>query len=258
MADGATSMSHGELLYVVIPVYNEELSVANVIREWATALQALAIDFRLLVLDDGSSDGTAEVLAALAPAEQRLEIVRKSNSGHGQTCIAGYREAILRGAHWVLQIDSDGQCDPQYFATVWARRKHAPAVFGVRVNREDGLGRSVISWLCQHLTRALSGVSVRDPNVPYRLLRSDLLATAIDGFPADFKLANILLSVIVQQGLRDRRELVEIGFRRRTGGQASVTWTKFAREAALLSRSLWRAKGHAAARARAVARFSDQ
>jgi len=255
MAEVAVLAAHGERLYVVIPVYNEQASVGHVIRDWVSTLDALAIDFRLLALDDGSHDDSASVLAALARAEPRLELICKPNSGHGKTCIFGYREAISRGATWVLQIDSDGQCDPQYFAAVWRRRTRAPAVFGVRLSRDDGFGRSVVSWLCERVTRALSGASVRDPNVPYRLLRSDLLAAAIEDFPSDFKLANILLSVIVQRALEGRVEFVEIGFRRRAGGEPSVKWAKFAMEGLSLSRSLWRSKEHAAARARAVAQL---
>jgi dolichol-phosphate mannosyltransferase len=256
MADGATSTPRRELLYVVMPVYNEEASIAGVVREWVSTLEASSVDFRLLVLDDGSRDGTPRVLAALAQREPRLELIYKQNSGHGKTCLIGYQETISRGASWVLQIDSDGQCDPQYFAAVWARRQNAPAVFGVRVHRDDGFGRSVISWICRHVTHALSGAPVRDPNVPYRLLRSDLLAAAIEGFPRDFKLANILLSVIVQQALEKRGEFVEIGFRRRSGGEPSVKWGRFAVEGVLLGRSLWRAKSHALSRARAIARLS--
>src|SRR5207302_137437 len=108
----------GDLLYVVMPIYNEQASIGGVVREWKECLQKVAPDHRILILNDGSKDNTAQVLADLAASTPGLEVVNKPNSGHGRTCIMGYEEAIRRGARWIFQIDSDGQCDPQYFASL--------------------------------------------------------------------------------------------------------------------------------------------
>jgi dolichol-phosphate mannosyltransferase len=244
----------GERLYVVMPIYNERASIGAVVREWKACLDTAAPDHRILILNDGSKDDTAQVLADLAAATPGVEVINKPNSGHGRTCIQGYGEAIQRGARWVFQIDSDGQCDPQYFPAVWQERGRCAAVFGKRVDRDDGLARKVISWFCRLATHIATGVPVRDPNVPYRLMRSDALRAAIVDFPLDFGLANILVSVVLQKGLRDKLGFVSIGFRDRTGGEPSVKWMKFVTEGWKLYTALLTKRPYISARAAEVAR----
>lgn len=242
----------GERLYVVMPVYNEQASVGTVVREWSRCLREVAPDHRILVLNDGSKDKTGDVLAELAREIEGVEVIQKPNSGHGRTCVQGYGEAIARGAGWVFQIDSDGQCDPRYFADVWAMRRDKLAAFGQRVDRDDGLARKLISIFCRVATHIASGVPVRDPNVPYRLIRADVLRETIRDFPAAFGLSNILVAVIVQKGLGSWMGFVPIGFRDRTGGEPSVKWMKFVSEGWKLYSALGRQRRHVAARAAAI------
>ncbi len=241
------------MLYVVMPIYNEESSIGAVVAEWKACLEAAAPEHVILILNDGSKDGTAAVLQRLAAETEGVEVIDKPNSGHGQTCIRGYREAIARGAAWVFQIDSDGQCDPQYFESAWALRDRKAAVFGKRIDRDDGAARKVISFFCRLATQIATGVPVHDPNVPYRLMRADVLRAAIEDFPTDFNLANILVAAILQKGLGDAMGFVPIGFRDRTGGQPSVKWTKFVTEGWKLYTALGRARPTLRARAAGVA-----
>jgi dolichol-phosphate mannosyltransferase len=217
-------------LIVVMPVYNEQDSIRQVVQEWVNSLNRLGESYRLLILNDGSTDNTKEELNRIAEEFPSIEVIHKSNSGHGQTCIQGYREAIARGAGWVFQIDSDGQCDPKYFAAVWQLRTVHPVVFGRRVSRDDGAAREFISLFCRFGVLIATGVGAVDPNVPYRLIRADVLNSVIHDFPDDFKLANILLAVILQKGLGRQVGYVNIGFRRRTGGEPSVKLMKFVLE----------------------------
>ncbi len=250
-------MPNSDKLYVVMPVYNEQDSIAAVVREWKQRLSEVAPDHRLLILNDGSKDRTAQVLAELAATTSGVEVINKPNSGHGRTCIKGYNEAIARGAGWIFQIDSDGQCDPQYFAAVWKERGSHPAVFGKRVDRDDGLARKVISWFCRLATHVATGVPVRDPNVPYRLMRADVLGAAIEDFPEDFGLANILVAVVLQKGLGRRMGFVPIGFRDRTGGEPSVKWMKFVTEGWKLYTALLTKRPYIAARGAEVAKAAS-
>ena len=87
-------------LALVMPVYNEEACVAGVVRAWLEVLGGLGIDFRMIVLNDGSRDRTAEVLAQYA-GDARIEAVNKPNSGHGPTILEGYRRAVEL-ADWVF------------------------------------------------------------------------------------------------------------------------------------------------------------
>ena len=236
----ARNGKNGRDLIVVIPVYNEEASIGHVIQEWYAALEALNIDYRFLIVNDGSTDGTKAQLAHLKSQFPVIEVINKSNSGHGQSCITGYKAAISRQARWVFQIDSDGQCDPQYFPTCWQFREAFPVVFGQRLQREDGFFRSLISVFNRLAVWLATGVSVPDSNVPYRLMRRDVLATAVTQFPPNFYLANILIAVILKKGLAQNIKHVPINFRQRYGGEASVKWVKFATLGWELVRSLRR------------------
>lgn len=200
-------------LWVVMPVYNERAAISTVVREWSAAVGAADPAAVLCVVDDGSSDGTAEELAGLRRDLPELRVLWQPNRGHGQACLAGYRAALAAGARWVLQVDSDGQCDPRHFPAMWRARDAGPAVLGHRIRREDGLARLVISRLLALVVGAATGGWIPDPNTPYRLMRADVLGPAVVGIPPDVHLANVLLAV----RLRVRCDItwVEVGFRRR-------------------------------------------
>jgi glycosyltransferase involved in cell wall biosynthesis len=85
-------------LAVVMPVYNEEACIAGVVRSWRDLLDTLQIEYRLIVLNDGSKDGSATALAAFGD-NPRIEVVNKPNAGHGPTILFGYRRAV-KIAEW--------------------------------------------------------------------------------------------------------------------------------------------------------------
>lgn len=226
-------------LLVVIPAFNEERPVASVLDEWTAELDQSGADYSILVIDDGSTDATPEVLHNWKrdhPAVL-LEVMRHANRGHGQTCLEGYRIACDRRIPWVFQIDSDGQCDPAFFSAVWAARQDRDVVYGHRAKRKDGLKRVLASVLVKAVVRAASGSACVDANVPYRLMRTENLRPLIDSIPSDFDLANIALAVQIQRAAW-REASVPIVFRPRAGGEPSVPVSRFARKAVELFRRL--------------------
>jgi glycosyltransferase involved in cell wall biosynthesis len=230
-----------ERLWIVMPAYNEEAAVEAVVGEWLPALRRAGADLTFLAIDDGSRDGTRAALERAAAAGPEVRVVTQANAGHGAACLAGYRLALASGAEWVLQIDSDGQCDPRFFADLWERRAGRAAVFGYRARREDGRLRWLISRAVSLAVLVGAGAWVADPNVPFRLMRRDALSAALEEFPADFQLANVLLAVRLER--RDGIHWVPITFRRRLGGSPSVRWWEFARQGARLVRALRREAG---------------
>ncbi len=92
-------------LALVMPVYNEEDCIEAVIDTWFAELNRLGIDFRMIVLNDGSRDNTAARLSRFADNES-IQVVTKENSGHGPTILKGFQLAVEE-AEWVFQVDSD-------------------------------------------------------------------------------------------------------------------------------------------------------
>ena len=226
-------------LLIIVPVYNEQASVAAVIGEWLPAVAAQVARFRFLVIDDGSTDGTRAVLEALrARYGERLEIISRPNRGHGQTCLEGYRIALARGVPFVFQIDSDGQCDPRFFGALWARRYDFDVLYGRRTRRDDGWRRMLASVVVRWLLLGLCRVNCVDANVPYRLMRTAALGPALARIPPDFVLANIALAVFLKRDSHLRHGSVPIRFRARGSGEPSVPLGQFASKAGELCRQL--------------------
>ncbi len=231
-------MSQGarESLWVVMPVYNEEASIERVFEEWMPALRAGDRELRVLAINDGSRGRTLELLRSIECANPEVVVRDQPNAGHGASCVAGYREAVAAGANWILQIDSDGQCDPRFFPALWAARREHPVVFGYRVRRDDGWARWAISRVVSVVGLVAARTWVGDANVPYRLMRGDLLARALDDPPAEIHLANVLLALRLQRlaGIR----WVPIHFRDRHGGTPAVRAGSFVRQGNRLFRQL--------------------
>jgi len=223
-------------LWVVMPVYNEDESILAVLEEWHPVLKETAKAFVFCVLNDGSTDGTAEVLKAAELRYPELRVVEKENSGHGQTCLMGYRLALAEGAAWVLQIDSDGQCDPQFFPSLWSQREDSPVIYGYRRTRDDGKARYAVSRVVSVATWMATGAWVADANVPYRLMHRTSLEKITTRVPPDFHLANILVSAV--QKKEHGITWVDIHFRDRFGGTPSVKTVSLAKHGYKLFRQL--------------------
>jgi glycosyltransferase involved in cell wall biosynthesis len=209
-------------LAVVMPVYNEEATIGTVLTDWLQALRALGMSFRFLVVNDGSTDRTADIIREQAGNSPQLQVIDKSNSGHGRSCRVGYDTALQQNAHWIFQIDSDGQCDPQFFPQFWNARHDADCVFGNRVTRDDGWMRVFVSFCCRVLLWFCSGSYVVDPNVPYRLMRADVLRQTLPRIPATLDLQNILLALALKKDRTVRWLVVPIHFRARATGASTI------------------------------------
>jgi dolichol-phosphate mannosyltransferase len=215
-------------LAVVVPVYNEAENLPAFAAEWLPALCSLDTPFVIWFVDDGSTDASPSILQVLALAHpEHVRAIRQRNAGHGAACRRGYEEALAKGADWVLQVDSDGQCDPSYLREFWLKRAGAACVFGDRTTRADGWHRTLVSRLCSGLVTLRCGIGVGDANVPYRLMDAGVLAQALKKIPPDFGLQNIALSVILRRS-RVSWHFVPIRFRARAGGTNSINLRRIA------------------------------
>lgn len=178
-------------LSVVMPVYNEEGSIAAVLAEWTEMLDRVVRDYELRVYDDGSRDGTAAILQRVAASNPKIVASSHTNRGHGATLMRGYAEA--RG-EWVFQTDSDGEMPASQFEALWMRREGYDFLIGSRAGRDSTTHRRVLTAGSRLVTAALFGRKVRDVNAPYRLMRNSWLRRQIACMPADAAVPNIILS----------------------------------------------------------------
>jgi glycosyltransferase involved in cell wall biosynthesis len=221
---------------VVMPVYNEQEAIEKVVREWIDELNSAPCDYSLIVINDGSKDDTLNILNRMAMSIPTLKVISKPNSGHGQTCVYGYRVALQSGYDWIFQIDSDGQCDPRYFKYFLHASQDHNVLYGYRRTRDDGVKRFIISRIVSVFVYLATGTWVRDANVPYRLMHKDTLTDILDRIPNNFHLANILVSILQKQ--RYGITWIDIHFRKRAGGTKSVKRISFLKNGFQLYRQL--------------------
>jgi dolichol-phosphate mannosyltransferase len=156
---------------VIVPVYNEAAHVDEILR----AIHASPVKKEIIIVDDGSSDGTREKLRAL-PAQDDVTIVfHERNCGKG----AAIRTALAHAqGEYVLIQDSDLEYDPQDYAALLRPLEHGRAnvVYGRRPDRpERGLRFFLGAKLLTHLTNLLYGTGIHDEATCYKVFRRTVL-----------------------------------------------------------------------------------
>jgi len=177
---------------IVIPVYNEAACINEVLDDWIRELDLFSISYRLLVLNDGSRDKTADVLARY-DNNPKAKIINKQNSGHGPTILQGYHMAV-DDAQWVFQVDSDNEIAAQHFKTLWQEREKYDAVIGIRANRNQPLSRKIISFFSRLVVTLFYGAGVTDVNCPFRLMRAEVLKQILTHIPENTFAPNVAIS----------------------------------------------------------------
>lgn len=212
-----------DTLYIVIPAYNEENNIEQVINDWYPIVEKYNGNgaSRLLVIDDGSKDSTYSKICKCSESKPLLLPITKSNGGHGATVLWGYHYALEHDADFIFQTDSDGQTLPSEFDQFWKLRNKYDLIIGWRKGRQDGISRIFVTKILKVVIKLCFHVTVRDANTPFRLMKKDKLAKYIDLIPNDFNLSNVLLSVIYAKK-NCKVKYIPITFRKRQGGKNSI------------------------------------
>lgn len=193
-----------ERLSVVIPVHNERPVIESLLADAKALVDALP-GAEIVVVDDASTDGTAEALERAQRANPNLRVIRQSqNKGHGPAVIAAVSAST---GDWIFQIDSDGQFDVPQFWELWNLRDNADLVLGFRAERHDPLHRIALSRVVATAVSLLAGRRVRDPNIPFRLYRRSLWDELAPLVPDDTLIPSIFISL---GALARRHQIVEV------------------------------------------------
>jgi glycosyltransferase involved in cell wall biosynthesis len=152
----------------VLPAYNEAAVIATTARRVDSALRRSgAAEWEIIVVDDGSHDGTGDAVRALAGELPELRLVaHPANRGYGAALRSGF-EAARSEAVWLL--DSDGQFDPADLALLLPHYRRDALVAGHRVHRRDPLGRRLSNRAFFTLVRLRVGRLAADINCGFKL-----------------------------------------------------------------------------------------
>lgn len=155
-------------LSVVIPVHNEVDVIEQVVRGFHEAVIQKLKGAELVVAEDGSTDGTKELLARLSKELGFRLIAGPVRKGY----LKGLQDALMAArGECVFYCDSDATHDPKDFWLLWERRADADIIAGVKRDRKDPAYRRIASWFYNRYISLKFGFRVRDSNAGFKLLR---------------------------------------------------------------------------------------
>jgi glycosyltransferase involved in cell wall biosynthesis len=223
------------MLSVVLPAYDEEANLPSLLERAVEVLPGITGDWEVVVVDDGSRDATAQVVAPYVDEHHpRVRLMRHArNLGYGAAIATGF--AAARG-DLVFYTDSDHQFDLAELGDFVAALGEADVVVGFRVYRYDPVVRHVLAWGYNRLVRLLFRVRVRDVDCAYKLFRRSALERIAIETPDFF-----VDTELVAKARRAGCEIVERGVRHypRAAGRTTVRPSDIPRTLRVVAR-MWR------------------
>ncbi len=230
----APSSKHHGRLSLVLPAYNEESGIRQAIDEACEALDELASAYEVLVVDDGSSDGTAAVVAEIAAKRRQVRLLEhESNRGYGAALRTGFAAARFER---VAFTDADCQFHLADLGRLLQLSDRFPLVVGWRQQRQDTWRRCFLSRGYNLLTSVLLGTRVRDCDCALKVFRLEVLPDLLPETNTFFVNAEMLTKAR-QHGL----DVAEVGVRHRPRlrGQSKVSLLEVPRILATLLPFWW-------------------
>ncbi len=160
-------------LSVFFPAYNDSGTIASMVIRAVQAASALTPDYEVIIVNDGSADATAQIADELARTYSHVRVVHHAkNCGYGGALQTGFRSATK---DLIFYTDGDAQYDPGELSELWSRMTpDADLVNGYKISRSDPLHRIVIGRVYHHVVSTLFGLTVRDVDCDFRLMRRSI------------------------------------------------------------------------------------
>ncbi len=157
------------------PAYNDVGSIGKIIHTMAYLLPRLTDSYEIVAVDDGSRDGTGDLLRGLSREYPFLKVIHHGvNRGYGAALITGFANC---SKDLIFYTDGDGQYDVEELPLLLqAFGDDVDVINGYKISRSDPRHRIVAGFLYQHLMRLMFRLSIRDVDCDFRLFRRDLLA----------------------------------------------------------------------------------
>ena len=212
---------------LAIPAYNEADGIAGFLTDMDAVLDACSGQHWFVVVNDVSTDDTAEVLKSVDSqlAGTLIAETNQVNSGHGPTVLNAYRRALQTGAEWILQVDGDGQFEAEDIELLFRHAEAGAAIVtGEREIRFDPWYRKVVTGALPLALRTAFKVNRRDINCPFRLYRADILPAILDQVPADSLTPHVLMTVLEDRSGHRHVEIPVQHRPRRGDTEVGTTW----------------------------------
>jgi dolichol-phosphate mannosyltransferase len=226
--------------WLILPTYDEAENIEAIVAAARAALaEAAPGGYRILVVDDGSPDGTGAIADRLASEHAEVEVLHRTvREGLGPAYLAGFARALEAGAAYVMEMDADFSHDPADLARLLAAVAAADVVLGSRYVAGGGVTdwgrvRRLVSRGGSWYARRVLGLHVHDLTGGFKCFRREVLE-AID-LPTVRSRGYAFQIELTHRAVRAGFRVVElpIVFRDRQAGHSKMSW-RIAGEAALL------------------------
>ncbi len=235
MSSAARTEATRPALSLVFPVFDEELTIGQVIESAIATGQKLFDDFEIVVVDDGSRDGTAAIIDRWSERDARVQVVRHpQNTGYGAALRSGLRGAT---GELVFFSDADLQFELDELESLLAHTDEFDIVAGYRSPRRDPWPRRVIAKTWGLIVRLLFGLRVRDIDCAFKVFRRPILdAIPIHSIGAFVNTEILLRASSLGASIRQ----VPVSHRRRLHGTSTGAHPRVLLRAVLELSSLYR------------------
>ncbi len=157
---------------VVLPAYNEEQNIKRTVESCIEYLDGKIPSYEIIVVNDGSSDRTKNVVEELAGDREEVKLVNHDrNMGYGSALISGFENASLV---YIFLMDSDGQFSVREMDLLMEYSDEETVVIGYRSNRADPFIRLVNQWLYHCYVRFMFGLNLRDIDCAFKLFPAEV------------------------------------------------------------------------------------
>jgi glycosyltransferase involved in cell wall biosynthesis len=203
-------------LSVVLPAFNEAENIEAVVKRSIAVLEPLGLTFEIVVVNDGSADGTREIIDALGAADTRVRPVHHaSNGGYGSALRSGFAAAT---GDLIMFMDADRQFDMSDITALLPFVDQSDIVAGFRIRRNDALYRRLYAKIFDIAVWLLFGVHVRDVDCAFKIYRAELIRAMPLSMPGA-----LINTEMLAMAKRMGASLVEAGVHHypRTAGKSS-------------------------------------
>ena len=163
-------------LSIIVPLYNEEESIPQLVEEIRDAVKKLSLEYELIFIDDGSKDGSFKQIISLASSDSRIKCLRfRRNYGKAAALSEGFKEA---NGELVITMDSDLQDDPSEIGALIDKINEGfDVVSGWKKSRKDPWSKKLPSKLFNLVTGIMSGIRIHDFNCGLKIYKADVIKT---------------------------------------------------------------------------------
>ena len=208
-------------LAVIIPAYNEEKSIADVVRSVISIASKSNLDAEVIVVNDCSTDKTGKIIETLDCTPLHLPV----NLGIGGAMQTGFKYAFENNFYFTVQVDGDGQHPAEEIPKLLSaiQERNLDVVIGSRFISKEGfqssaMRRTGIGWF-RHLNKLLVGVDIKDSTSGFRMLNRKALAIANEIYPDEYPEPEAIM-LFTKNKLKIGE--VAITMKERQGGKSSI------------------------------------